>query len=169
MYWIYYTDAEKTAALPEDEYGYLESSKIGPRSPDPAFKPIGHIALDWEDYAGEPSLASKEDRVCTIATFFILKSQQGGGLGSAVVKERERRAVTELNARAMTLNTFDGEKCDDPEWCRRAMVTRNNERWYARYGYVAYRRNIPRYWQKDIDGNDILLEAVYMRKELQAE
>ncbi|GAA6032007.1 hypothetical protein JCM8097_003385 [Rhodosporidiobolus ruineniae] len=173
MYWIFPTDPAVTAALPDDEPLSLEAGKIGPPPPDPSFRPLGHVAVDWEDYDGEPTLASKDDRVCTLATFFILKSQQGKGLGSFVMKEMERQAVSELNARAITLNTVDGDRAADPAWWARigvdakAEVTRNNERWYERYGYVAYRRGVPRYPHKTPSGEDILLEAVFMRKELQ--
>lgn len=78
----------------------------GPPPPSPSFQPLGHIALDREDFYDPPNrdLASRESGVVTLATFFILKSQQGRGLGNAAMDlvEAEARA---LGAPAITLNT----------------------------------------------------------------
>lgn len=77
--------------------------------PDPSFQPLGHIALDREDYCDPPNkdLASKETGVVTLATFFILKSQQGRGLGSAAMDLVEEEAKA-LGAPWITLNTSVG-------------------------------------------------------------
>ncbi|GAA5969143.1 hypothetical protein JCM11641_007483 [Rhodosporidiobolus odoratus] len=172
LYWIFPSSLSTAPPLPEDEYLPYGSKEYGPRPADPAFRPTGHVALDWEDAKGEESLASKEKGVITLATFFILASQQGKGLGTAVMQEMETLAASpELGARAITLNTLDGNFASDPAWWARMGVTfsaelRNNERWYERYEYTAYRRAVPRYPAKTVDGEDILLESVFMRKEL---
>ncbi|GAA5897441.1 hypothetical protein JCM6882_001887 [Rhodosporidiobolus microsporus] len=175
LYWIFPTTLD--ADLPELELlspgSVVEEGKThGPPAGDASFRPIGHVAVDWVDYFGDESLASKEAGVVTLATFFILPSQQGKGLGSIVTHEMEKLAATELNAKAMTLSTIDGQCASDPAWWAKQGVEyspsiRINERWYERIGYQAYKRGIPRYPFVDVDGNPGLLECVFMRKELQ--
>lgn len=53
----------------------------GTAPPDPAFTPVGHVSLDWEDYLGEVELADRSKGILTLASFFILVSMQGSGLG----------------------------------------------------------------------------------------
>lgn len=125
----------------------LEPTTAGPPPPDPTFTPIGHVSLDWEDYGGEAELADKAKGICTLATFFILGSLQGGGLGkyvvvvlfslrhlprkdrpltmrvcvsSLVMREMEKMAAgPELDAAVLTLNTLDGDVARDPAfWAR---------------------------------------------------
>ena len=81
LYWIY---VDPQPALSTTEMLNLEPTKAGPPPPDPNFTPIGHVSLDWEDYGGEDELADKAKGICTLATFFILGSLQGGGLGKYV-------------------------------------------------------------------------------------
>lgn len=78
LYWIW-VDPKPT--LPETEVLNLDPTEVGPPAPDPTFTPIGHVSLDWEDYGGEAELADRARGICTVATFFILVSMQGGGLG----------------------------------------------------------------------------------------
>jgi hypothetical protein len=81
LYWIY---VDPQPPLSETEMLNLEPTTAGPPPPDPKFTPIGHVSLDWEDYGGEDELADKAKGICTLATFFILGSLQGGGLGKYV-------------------------------------------------------------------------------------
>ncbi|KPV78242.1 uncharacterized protein RHOBADRAFT_64361 [Rhodotorula graminis WP1] len=172
LYWIFPTDrgAYKT---PEFEPINHKVDEAGPPPPDLSFQPIGHVSVDWEDYdPNETTLCDRENGVCTLASFFILLSQQGKGLGSLVMKEMELKAKHELGARSITLNTIDGEYASQPWWWEQqgltfSAATRNNEQWYQRLGYTAYKRAVPRYPTTTVDGRDILLEAVFMRKELQ--
>ena len=81
------------------------------------------------------------------------------------MKEMEDKAVHELGAKAITLNTIDGEFASQPWWWEQqgltfSKATRNNEQWYARLGYTAYKRAVPRYPTRTVDGRDILLESV---------
>ncbi|GAA5856315.1 hypothetical protein JCM8547_000865 [Rhodosporidiobolus lusitaniae] len=165
MFWIFPAEGVKE---PEEvlEKLNLDRGKIGPPAPDPSFLPLGHVALDWEDYAGEPSLANKDEGVCTIATFFILLSQQGKGLGKVVMREMEKLAVSpELNAKVITLNTVDDDFASTDEyWAKQGLVKdpnyRRNEEWYGKLGYEVYRRAIPRYEMIDTNGEKYLSECV---------
>jgi GNAT superfamily N-acetyltransferase len=62
------------------------------------------VSLDWEDYEGDETLCDRENGVVTLATFFILLSQQGKGYGSVVMRQVEQMAV-EVGAKEITLNT----------------------------------------------------------------
>ncbi|BGP36499.1 hypothetical protein JCM10450v2_000397 [Rhodotorula kratochvilovae] len=171
LYWVWPTD-RASYVTPSFEPLNNNPSVAGPPPPDPSFQPIGHVSLDWEDYdPNEDTLCDRAKGVCTLATFFILLSAQGKGTGSLVMKEMETMAVRDLKATAITLNTVDGEFAAQPWWWERQGLpfsekTRINERWYDRLGYTAYKRAVPRYPAKSVVGEDILLEAVFMRKEL---
>lgn len=173
LYWI--VPAETSAAktrlrcLPERE-NFNRTDGLGPPAPHPDFRPLGHASLDWEDYDGDQSLADRETGTITIATFYILASQQGLGLGNIVMKALERKAVT-LGARQVTLNTLCGIAGQTRElWASIGVeydptTTRLNEFWYERLGYVAYKRE-PRYKEKAPNGEIVKLQAVFMRKTL---
>ncbi|GAA5835006.1 hypothetical protein JCM3766R1_002068 [Sporobolomyces carnicolor] len=177
LYWIMPADTELARTrlrfpLPEREElnmsaaGSQAGSGLGPPAPHQHFRPLGHASLDWEDYERDASLADRENGVITIATFYILNSQQGLGLGNVVMKALERKAIQQ-GARQVTLNTL----------CSRAAAslagsdsplppdTRLNESWYERLGYEAYKRE-PRYKDQDKFGRPIKLTAVFMRKPL---
>ncbi|CEQ38704.1 SPOSA6832_00149, partial [Sporobolomyces salmonicolor] len=188
LFWIFPTEGKHAEGhfrpLPEREALNADTDKLGPSSPDPSFRPMGHVSLvssskvflfapscsypafgkDWEDYQHDDSLANRDEGVCTLASFYILASQQGLGLGTVVMKELEALAV-KLGARAITLNTVDGEEAVKPEFWEKQGIRyspklRVNEVWYKRLGYVVYKRGVPRYPAKDVNGNDYLLEAV---------
>ncbi|GAA5974900.1 hypothetical protein JCM21900_002944 [Sporobolomyces salmonicolor] len=174
LFWVFPAEGKHAEGhfrpLPGREALNADADKLGPSSPDPSFRPIGHVSLDWEDYQHDDSLANRDEGVCTLASFYILASQQGLGLGTVVMKELEALAV-KLGARAITLNTVDGEEAVKPEFWEKQGIRyspklRVNEVWYKRLGYVVYKRGVPRYPAKDVNGNDYLLEAVFMRKEL---
>ncbi|GAA5981436.1 hypothetical protein JCM10908_004108 [Rhodotorula pacifica] len=167
LYWIY---VDPQPPIAEFEPLNLEPTKYGPPPPDPTFAPIGHVSLDWEDYEGEIELADKERGILTLATFFILGSLQGSGLGNLVMREMEKMAASpELDASVLTLNTLDGNVGRDPAFWARLGVpykTRINEDWYARLGYTPFRRGVERYPSKAFDGTEFLAEAVFMSKAL---
>ncbi|GAA6006655.1 hypothetical protein JCM10207_005007 [Rhodosporidiobolus poonsookiae] len=174
LYWIFPTDEAAYGPLPDEEPLSLDPTKTGPTAPDATFRPLGHVSMDWEDYAGDESLCDREKGIITLATFFILKSQQGKRLGSVVMKEMEALAAgPELNATVITLNTVDSEFAAKPEfWTRQGLPVpaadaRVNESWYARLGYTVYKRGIPRYPAVDVnDGSEWKMQAVFMRKEI---
>ncbi|GAA5885490.1 hypothetical protein JCM3774_003368, partial [Rhodotorula dairenensis] len=174
LYWIYVNSTSPPRAEEEAEEVAeplnLEPTKTGPRRPDPTFAPVGHVSLDWEDYLGEVELADRSRGILTLASFFILVSMQGGGLGNLVMHEMETMAAgPELDASVLTLNTLDGNVARDPAfWARLGVppIKRINEDWYARLGYSPFRRGIERYPSKAVDGSDFLAEAVFMRKAL---
>ncbi|ORY69269.1 hypothetical protein BCR35DRAFT_354630 [Leucosporidium creatinivorum] len=160
--------------LPEQEICSL-SRELGPPSPDPDFRPIGHASLDWVDEIDgvkELELADRERGIITFSTFFMLVSQHGLGLGNAVMDELERLAgPPAFGAKFITLNTMDRDYATDPEVWKMLPggydpKRRINEDWYARRGYKAFRRAIPRYQETGVDGSSLLLNAVYMRKEV---
>lgn len=103
------------------------TGKPGPRRPHPDFTPIGHVGLvsdvaairtgpatstdlhgrtqDWVDQENgmsEPDLGDRSRGLVIFSSFFIVLSQQGGGLGNAVIDEIEARAPA-LGAKAITL------------------------------------------------------------------
>ncbi|BGO96541.1 hypothetical protein RTBOTA2_000439 [Rhodotorula toruloides] len=167
LYWIHPAVPIET---PEFEPLNSDHSRAGPPPPDPSFQPVGHVSLDWEDYEDDDTLCDRENGVITLATFFILLSQQGKGYGSVVMKQTEQMAV-KVGAKEITLNTVDGEYAVQPWWWEQQGIKfdsrlRVNERWYERLGYTAYKRAVPRYPCRTVDGRDILLEAVFMRKKL---
>lgn len=137
---------------------------MGPPAPHAAFRPLGHASLDWEDYDGDKSLADREQGVITIATFYILGSQQGLGLGNAVMTGLEEMA-RELGAKEVTLNTLCGIAGQTKElWASIGVeydpeTTRLMEPWYTRLGYKAYKRE-PRYKEPAPDGSIVKLQAV---------
>ncbi|GAA6064027.1 hypothetical protein JCM10212_004259 [Sporobolomyces blumeae] len=174
LYWIHPADREDPGPrfrypLPDLEPLNLEPNKTGPPAPHPDFRPIGHVSLDWEDYEGDESLAKRDEGICTIASFYILASQQGTGLGSVVMRELEEQA-RESGGKTITLNTLCGIAAQEPEfWKKMGMEFDPNRRlmepWYTRLGYKAYKR-MPRYPTLDRDGNMYKVQAVFMRKDL---
>ncbi|GAA5929448.1 uncharacterized protein JCM15063_004152 [Sporobolomyces koalae] len=174
LYWVFPKDGEAARTklrLPPPEIEVINrTGKPGPPPPYRDFRPLGHASLDWEDYDGDASLASKELGICTIATFYILASQQGLGLGNLVMKALEEKAV-ELGAKEITLNTLCGVAGKTKElWALLGLEydpdkTRLNEFWYERLNYKVYKR-APRYKDFAPDGTAIVLPAVFMRKSL---
>jgi GNAT superfamily N-acetyltransferase len=127
-------------------------------------KLIGHWALDWSDYGDDTSLAAYIDRRITFATFFLLTSQTGQGLGNAVMDIAERLALN-VGAKVITLNTLDGVEATSVEFWKRIGVVydptaRVNETWYLKRGYIPYKR-LHRYPETDVfTGEAILLKGV---------
>ncbi|GAA5842426.1 hypothetical protein JCM5353_006769 [Sporobolomyces roseus] len=175
LYWVFPADTEaarkRLRSLPDQE-SFNRTSGLGPPAPHAEFRPLGHASLDWEDYDGDESLANKEKGICTIATFYILPSQQGLGLGNVVMKGLEEKAL-EAGAKEITLNTLCGIAGATPELWESIGVeykkdeVRLNEFWYERLGYKAYKRE-PRYKEKNPKtGKIVKLQAVFMKKSLQ--
>lgn len=105
LYWIVPRDPTQYPIPPEEPLSLL--SGIGPPPPDPSFQPLGHVALDRGDFhhdAPDERLGSKESGIVHLASFFILKSQQGRGLGNAIMTQVER-AAKDLGAPEVTLTT----------------------------------------------------------------
>ncbi|GAA5899233.1 GNAT family N-acetyltransferase [Sporobolomyces salmoneus] len=173
LYWIFPADTEAARTrlrlpLPERE-SFNQREGLGPPAPHPEFTPLGHASLDWEDYEGDESLANRAEGVITIATFYILASQQGLGLGNIVMKALEAKAIS-LGATQVTLNTLCGIAAQTREmWASIGVEydpkARLNEFWYEKLGYEVYKRE-PRYKEKAPDGSIVKLPAVFMRKML---
>ncbi|GJN92242.1 hypothetical protein Rhopal_005272-T1 [Rhodotorula paludigena] len=171
LYWVFPSAANEPLPWFGFEPCNFDTARSGPPPPDLSFQPLGHVSLDWEDSDNDESLCDREAGKVTLATFFLLLSQQGKGYGSTVMKEMEEMAKRDLSATSITLNTVDGEFAVQPWWWERQGVPysptrRVNEKWYERLGYVAYKRGIPRYPGKTVSGEDILLEAVFMEKKV---
>jgi len=104
LYWIQPTDPSLYPIPADEPFNLLPGS--GPPPPDLAFQPIGHVALDREDYLDPPNklLASRETGSVMLASLFILKSQQGRGLGNKVLAMAEDEA-RRLGAPQIALDT----------------------------------------------------------------
>lgn len=106
-----------------------------PPRPNPNFAPIGHIALsvrlcharclrswfnsDYQDYKRDETLASREKGRMTIATFFILGSQQGKGYGSMAMNKIEAIAAAKPhNAKTLTLTSTPAVSLLFPRRCK---------------------------------------------------
>lgn len=60
LYWIFAKpEHEADYPVPDEEKLNLGGDELGPRHPDPNFRPLGHISLDWCDYMGDEILASR--------------------------------------------------------------------------------------------------------------
>lgn len=131
-------------------------------------QPIGHISLDWIDYKGDSSLASRENGLITIASFFLLKSQQGQRFGSACMEQLEDQARKDPAVKALTLNVMYGEDASRREmWDMLGVEFDPNkavlQSWYTRRGYVQYAMK-PRYEEKNAHtGETVLLNAAVSR------
>ncbi|KAL8286304.1 hypothetical protein RQP46_004792 [Phenoliferia psychrophenolica] len=173
LYWIF-AKPEHAAEypVPDEERLNLGGEELGPKHPDPSFRPLGHISLDYTDYMGDQTLANREEGRVTLASFFILTSQQGRGLGNAAMDEVEYLAASPpFEAKTITLNTMLGKNQADPKWHESiASVwipgSRVNQSWYTKRGYVPYKEE-PRYSFLNPVTNVLMkLEAVYMQKDL---
>lgn len=104
LYWIVASDPTAYPIPPDEPYNLDDG--FGPPPPDPAFQPLGHVALDREDYLDPPikELASRETGSILLASLFVLKSQQGRGLGNKVMTLCEDEA-RRLGAPQITLDT----------------------------------------------------------------
>ena len=137
---------------------------IGPPPPNLEFQPIGHISMDWYDFKGDTSLASRENGIITIASFFLLKSQQGKRFGSACMDQLEEQARKDPRVKVLTLNVLYGKDCTSPEmWHMLGVDFDPNkavlQEWYERRGYVQYDMK-PRYEEKNFHtGEDVFLNS----------
>ncbi|EON62034.1 hypothetical protein W97_01253 [Coniosporium apollinis CBS 100218] len=141
---------------------------------------VGHISLDCATDPPDLELANPDKSVLTISTFFILPEYRSTGLGRLAMDVMEDLATKEPygspNCRAIAVHTLDRRytEGDSEEWRKWAKLRqgqlppkgRSTEDWYARRGYVKWREE-PRYPEKTLDGQDILLNAVFLRKRLQ--
>ncbi len=140
---------------------------------------VGHISLDSSTDPPDLELANPDKSVLTIATFFILPEHRSAGLGRLAMDVMEDWATKEPygspNCKAIAVNTLDRRytESDSEEWRIWAKLRpiqlppkgRSTEDWYARRGYVKWKEE-PRYPEKTLDGQDILLNAVFLRKYL---
>lgn len=137
----------------------------------------GHIMGAIRTETSEDNLPSKQ--VLHIFNLFILPTHRAGGYGRAAMEQLEAWAKTEVpDLQAVTLSAIDRRYTEDDaeEW--RGLYERccasggiycapkgaSNEDWYARMGFVKFSTQ-PMY-PFTIDGRDILLSAVSMRKQL---
>ncbi|KAI5478555.1 hypothetical protein MNV49_004814 [Pseudohyphozyma bogoriensis] len=168
LYWIFPVDPAKFA-IPEVERLNIDPSKTGPPPPNAAFQPLGHVGIDIrDDKHDDPMLANKDEGIVKIATFFILGSQQGKGLGNIVMDETERLAASPpINAKRLTLTTVAGRLMRDAAYWKRIggvydPTARVNEDWYFKRGYRAF-REAPLYPYIDAEsGESFLIDAVIL-------
>lgn len=120
---------------------------------NPSFRPLGHVALDLEDYQNDDSVASRKTATACFASMFVLVSQQGLGIGRAALAAIEDIARRQHNIKTLTLNTLPASVTEDPayqakvgmDYRKDAIV---NELWYERAGFREYKR-APRYPLED--------------------
>ena len=148
--------------------------------PDPqgACLRVGHISLDA--YADPPDLevANPDKSILTVQTFFILPEYRADGFGRLAMDLTERLATQEPygseKCRWLTVNTVSKRYVFDesPEWqgcwakMGLAIPKWSNEVWYERRGYVKWKEE-PRYKLTTLDGQRIVLVAVFLRKPTQ--
>ena len=140
---------------------------------------VGHIGIESSVEPEDLELANPDKSVMTLSTFFIMPEHRGGGLGRAAVELAETYARIEPYGRrdcqAVTIHTISRRYVeeDGDEWrgmyARRGLEAppkgKGTEDWYARMGYVKW-KEAPKYHDVLKDGTEIMLIAVFMRKEL---
>ncbi|OJK03983.1 hypothetical protein ASPACDRAFT_112214 [Aspergillus aculeatus ATCC 16872] len=139
-------------------------------SQDTAVEPIhaGHISLDAYAHPPDPDLATADGTNLTIQSFFILPAHRKGGLGRRAMALVEERARRDPRCRYVTLNAVSKAYYADPG--RRRWIERIRgegglpvAEWYERMGYVRWKTE-PRYTDWTPEGEEVVLEADFMRK-----
>jgi len=132
------------------------------------FMPVGHISLNTE--YEEPGFVEPEEGLYFIATFWISPTLQSLGLGRASMDAVEKMAISEpLNARVLALSTVANEYAGKKErWeaLGREPPVLSNQDWYARRGYVVFKRVEEKWSEKDPMGKEWWFPAVFMRKDI---
>ncbi|KAI0474109.1 hypothetical protein GGR56DRAFT_650329 [Xylariaceae sp. FL0804] len=150
-----------------------------PHVPDPAssspspssFCPVGHISLDGTTPASLPELgADPAAGVYSLATFWVSRPLQGGGLGGFAVDVCEGVARTDFGAKAITISTIAQEehRPDNPRLLAlgRTVPRISNQEWYQRRGYKVFARKQNAWYDTDPTGKAWGCNAVLMRKDL---
>src|SRR5215469_3886379 len=141
---------------------------------------VGHICLNSDRDPPELDLANPDKSIMEIATFFILPEYRYGGLGRVAVEILENCATKEpygsQNCKVITINTISRRytENDGDEWrgvyARRGLKAppkgKSVEDWYASMGYVKWKEE-PRYPDRLLDGTEVKLIAVFMKKTIQ--
>lgn len=140
-------------------------------------KTVGHISLDSTSEVPDLELANPDKSVLTIATFFIKSEWRELGLGRAAMDILEDWATKapygSPNCRYIAINTLSKKYIEDDAaewrgiWAKLGKSTpskgRSVQSWYESRGYVKWKEQ-PKYLEKTLDGHDIKLIAVYLRK-----
>lgn len=133
----------------------------------------GHISLASQAAPPDPDLACEDRSVMTISTFFILPEHRSGGIGRQVMDRMEEMATKQPhgspNCKAIAIDTLSEKYHDEahPLWphLKQHLETQpSNQLWYERRGYVPF-KVVPRY-QESTPMGDVVLDAVFLRKEL---
>ncbi|KAM0793382.1 hypothetical protein ACM66B_000836 [Microbotryomycetes sp. NB124-2] len=177
LFWVFPADNEESRKtwlhdMPEQDVCNL-CPEIGP-PPNPSFRPLGHCSLDWYDDLGDEQLAcrDKSPRRIQLSTLYTLKHLAGRGLGNLLLQELERIAAQPpFEADYVTLNTMDRSRATDEAYAKTFgwhfnKDVRVNQDWYERKGYTVFRRMVPRYEDRRIDGQIVKIEAAYLEKKL---
>ncbi|KAM0755685.1 hypothetical protein T439DRAFT_320392 [Meredithblackwellia eburnea MCA 4105] len=173
LYWIFPPPSLiHLYPLPSQDHISSEQLTEVPLDPNPEFRALGHISLDWIDYDGDETLANREEKKVTLATFYILKAAQGRGVGRSAMDAVEELAVSpEFAAKVITLNTCPVEDLLNPEWCRKhgqPLLPEKQcmQRWYERRGYVVYGYRDRPWWTDPATGKKVGMRCVNMSKTL---
>ncbi|PYI28936.1 hypothetical protein BP00DRAFT_480149 [Aspergillus indologenus CBS 114.80] len=141
----------------------------------PAAEPIhaGHISLDAYAHPPDRDLATADRTNLTIQSFFILPEHRQGGLGRRAMALVEARARRDPRCRYVTLNAVSKAYYADP--VRRRWIERIRGAgglpvagWYERMGYVRWKTE-PRYTDWTPEGEEVVIEADFMRKSVVGE
>ncbi|RAL16069.1 uncharacterized protein BO97DRAFT_180775 [Aspergillus homomorphus CBS 101889] len=128
----------------------------------------GHISLDAYANPPDPDLATADRTNLTIQSFFILPEYRKGGLGRKAMDLVEERACQDPRCKYVTLNAVSKEYYTDPERRRWIEWIRGEGKlpvaeWYEKMGYVRWKTE-PRYTDWTPDGEEVVIEADFMRK-----
>jgi len=132
-----------------------------------SFHPIGHISLD--SYSLKATLADPAKRQFCITKFYISHALQRNGLGRAAMDAAEEFATAEpLRAKTLTLDTIAHEDATEEFFTAMGLEKPiiSTEHWYARRGYVIYKRELNHYRAVDDKGNTLHAGVVFMKKSI---
>ncbi|KAK4704550.1 hypothetical protein P7C70_g1656, partial [Phenoliferia sp. Uapishka_3] len=162
--------------LPAEEISSrLIDGAAPPPEQDPEFRPLGHIALDWVSEDRDEEVAFKKGggggNVC-LATFYVLKSAQGRGIGGEAISHLSQIAASPpYSADYLTLETWTSFNTQNPLWW--ASIGReidpgylDKEEWYGRKGFEVFKVEKRYRYLNRQTGEEMLLDLACMRKEL---
>jgi hypothetical protein len=129
---------------------------------------VGHISLNTE--YDIPGHVATPPGTYWISTFYITTSLQSSGLGRAAMNVIENLAISSpLNAKTLVLSTAadDGVGREEKFAAFGKEVPKiSTQSWYARRGYVVFKRAEEMWWETDEVGREWPTAAVFMRKDI---
>ncbi|OJJ42454.1 hypothetical protein ASPZODRAFT_147291 [Penicilliopsis zonata CBS 506.65] len=137
----------------------------------------GHVSLDAYTDPPDEELARADKSVLTVQAFFILEQHRGNRLGRRVMTLLEEMARSERYGHpacgTLALTTLSkryiyDEGPDGVGVWEKVVLDRpafSSQEWYESMGYVGWKEE-PRYRTETLEGGEVLLSAVFMRKAL---